>query len=153
MILTLLNPDFAKFRSKKWCIRPVPVFLRGLASIRTDLSLTALNKFLLPGLKTFLDYLWNPIKAKTYSFQILLKKHCKNCEKLLREHLIGCQGVNLFLLKDVTINTFWVLSQFKFFLLRILSQFEVLSFLTIWVLSQFEFLSFVTIWHFEFCHK
>ena len=29
--------------------------IRGLASIRTDLSLTALKKFLLPGLKTFLD--------------------------------------------------------------------------------------------------
>ena len=29
--------------------------IRALASIRTDLSLTALNKLLLPGLKTFLD--------------------------------------------------------------------------------------------------
>ena len=42
-----------------------------LASICTDLSLTALNKFLLPGLKKFLDYLWYTIEAKTYSFQNL----------------------------------------------------------------------------------
>ena len=32
-------------------------------------------------------------------------KHRKNREKLHREHLIGCQGVKLFLLKDVTITT------------------------------------------------
>ena len=32
-----------------------PAQVRVLASIRTDLSLTALNKFLLPGLKTFPD--------------------------------------------------------------------------------------------------
>ena len=29
----------------------------------------------------------------------------KNCKKLPREHLIGCQVVKLFLLKDVTIAT------------------------------------------------
>ena len=33
------------------------------------------------------------------------KKHCKNCKKLPREHFIGCQGVKLFLLKDVMIAT------------------------------------------------
>ena len=26
-------------------------------------------------------------------------KHCENCKKLPREHLIGCQGVKMFLLK------------------------------------------------------
>ena len=59
-------------------------------------------------------------------------KHRENREKLHREHLIGCRGVKLFLIKDVTITTFtsanvttvtittvtiWVfeLSQFDFF--------------------------------------
>ena len=31
-------------------------------------------------------------------------KHCETCKKLHREHHIGCQGVNLSLLKDVTIT-------------------------------------------------
>ena len=44
---------------------------RALASIRTDLSLTALNKLLLPSLNIFLDQLCYPIKVKTYSFQNL----------------------------------------------------------------------------------
>ena len=29
-----------------------------------------------------------------------IKKHCENREKLLREHVIGCQGVKMFLVKD-----------------------------------------------------
>ena len=33
------------------------------------------------------------------------KKHRENCEKLHQEHLIGCRGVKLFLLKDFTITT------------------------------------------------
>ena len=33
------------------------------------------------------------------------KKHRENREKLHREHLIGCPGVKLFLLKYVTITT------------------------------------------------
>ena len=37
--------------------------------------------------------------------------------------------------------------------LRVLSQFEFLSFVIIWVVSKFEFLSFFTIWVFEFCHN
>ena len=45
--------------------------LGGIASNRNDLSLTALNKFLLHGLKTFLVVLWYPIDAKTYSSQNL----------------------------------------------------------------------------------
>ena len=42
-----------------------PKLLWGLTSIRTNLSL--------PGLKKFLDLLWYPRKAKTYSFQNLKK--------------------------------------------------------------------------------
>ena len=30
----------------------------------------------------------------------LPQKHRKNCKTVPREHLIGCQGVNMFLLKD-----------------------------------------------------
>ena len=80
--------------------------------------------------------------------------------------VVGCQGVKVFLLKDVIITTsvttvifititIWVfeLSQFNFFSF---AQFEFLSLVTIWsfkfchnlffwVLSQFEFLSFATI--------
>ena len=37
--------------------------------------------------------------------QNIKKKHRQNREKLPREHLIGCQGVKLFLLKDVNITT------------------------------------------------
>ena len=32
------------------------------------------------------------------------KKPCENREKLHHEHLIGCQGVELFLLKDFNIT-------------------------------------------------
>ena len=32
-------------------------------------------------------------------------KYCNNREKLHRDHLIGCQGVKLFLLKGVTITS------------------------------------------------
>ena len=35
---------------------------------------------------------------KAYSHQ--LKKHCENCKTLPREHLIGREGVKMFLLKD-----------------------------------------------------
>ena len=33
------------------------------------------------------------------------QKHRENREKLHQEHLIGCRGVKLFLLKYATINT------------------------------------------------
>ena len=33
------------------------------------------------------------------------KKHRENCEKMHREHIIGCRGIKLFLLKDVTITS------------------------------------------------
>ena len=56
-------------------------------------------------------------------------KHRENREKLPREHLIRCQGVKMFLLKD----------PFKVFFRH------KLRFVIIQVLSQFEFLSFVTI--------
>ena len=67
-------------------------------------------------------------------------------KKLPREHLIGCQGVKIFLLK----YPFWVLSQFEFLFGH------NLSFVIFWVLSQFQFcynLSFVTTWLFRFFHK
>ena len=35
----------------------------------------------------------------------LKEKHSKNREKLHKEHLIGCSGVKLSLLKDVTTTT------------------------------------------------
>ena len=38
------------------------------------------------------------------SFFFFKIKHCKNCEKLPWEYLIGYQGVKLFLLKDVNIT-------------------------------------------------
>ena len=85
------------------------------------------------------------------------EKHRKNCEKLPWE-LLGCQGVKVFLLKDVIITTsvttvifititIWVfeLSQFYFFL--------VLHNLSFWVWPQFDLLSFVTICFFEFYHS
>ena len=94
-------------------------------------------------------------------------------KKLHREHLIGYQGVKLFLLKYVAITTvttatittvtvitltIWVLelSQFDFWVLSLfgfLSQFGFLRCHIFLVLSQFEFLSLVTIWVFEFCHN
>ena len=74
------------------------------------------------------------------------KKHRKSCEKLPWE-LVGCQGVKVFLLKDVIITTsittvifititIWVfeLSQFYFLGLHNLS---------FWVWSQFDLSSFV----------
>jgi hypothetical protein len=75
-------------------------------------------------------------------------KHRKSCEKLPWE-LVGCQGVKVFLLKDVIIPTsvttvifititIWVfeLSQFNFFL--------VLHNFSFWVWSQFDLSNFVT---------
>ena len=56
-------------------------------------------------------------------------KHCENREKLPRQHLIGCQVVKMFLLKD----------PLKFFLLY------KLILLVVQIFSQFEFLSCVTI--------
>ena len=35
----------------------------------------------------------------------LSKKHRENRKKLHREYIIGCRGVKLFFLKDVTITT------------------------------------------------
>ena len=65
------------------------------------------------------------------------QKHCENCKTLPREHLIGCHGVKMFLIKD----------PFKFsFLLK-------LRFVIFPVLSQLGLISFVTIWFFEFCHN
>ena len=93
----------------------------------------------------------------------LKKKHCKSCKKLPWE-LVGCQGVRVFLLKDVIITTsvtivifititIWVfeLSQFYFFSF---AQFEFGPNLIIQVLSQFVlFFSFITVWVLEFCHN
>ena len=72
-------------------------------------------------------------------------------------HLIGCQGVKLFLTKDFCQKLFFLI-EFKFLSL---SQFEVLNFVTVWVfeifptliwiLPKFNFFSFVTIQVFEFC--
>ena len=81
-------------------------------------------------------------------------KHRENRKKLHREHLIGCQGAKLFLLKyvimstvatatvttdtitTVTIWVFWVLAQFDFL-----------------HLSQIDTLSFIKMWDPEFCQK
>ena len=38
-------------------------------------------------------------------FGTLAKKHRENCKTLPGEHLVGCQGVKLFILKYVTITT------------------------------------------------
>ena len=51
----------------------------------------------------------NPEKKSYFSWCFYIEstpktKHRKNCKKLDREHLIGCRGVKLFLLKDVTIT-------------------------------------------------
>ena len=98
------------------------------------------------------------------------QKISENRKTLPREHLIGCQGVKMFLLQD----PFWVLSQFEFSSFVtisvlshlsfwfFLSQFVFchnFSFVTTRVLSQFEFcpnLSLVITWvfsQFEFCHN
>ena len=106
------------------------------------------------------------------------KKHRENRKNLPREHIIGCWGVKLFLLKDVTIITvttatvttvtfttvtigfFWALSQFDFWFFSPIWVFEFCYNLSFWVLShsfldwsQFGFLSFFTIFGFEFCHN
>ena len=77
--------------------------------------------------------------TKLPSYFVYHKKHRKNCEKLPWEYLIGCRGVKLFLLKDVTLTT-------------TVTTVTITS-ITIWVLSQFDFLSFVTILVFEFCYN
>ena len=85
-----------------------------------------------------------------------IKKHRKSCEKLPWE-LVGCQGVKLFLLKDVILTTavttvILLLSQFEF-----LSHqnyfFFILHNLSFWVWLQFDLSSFVTICFFDFCHS
>ena len=85
------------------------------------------------------------------------QKAFKNHKTLPREHLIGCQGVKMFLLKNpfkifsslkwrfVTIE---VLLYFEFLSFRVLSQFGFCRILSFRVLSQLEFyqtLRFVTI--------
>ena len=104
------------------------------------------------------------------------RKHPKNCKTLLREHLIRCWGVKLFLLKD----SFKYLSLIKFcynlpffnfvliwlfychnLIFLVLSPLELLSFviynffynLCFYVLSKIELFSFVKIKNFEFCHN
>ena len=105
---------------------------------------------------------------KTHWEFIFLKpkaKHRKSCEKL-RWELVGCQGVKVFLLKDVIITTsvttvifititilVFELSQFNCFSF---ARFEFLSMVTIWSFKfchNFVFLSFVTVWVLEFCHN
>ena len=80
----------------------------------------------------------------TWLRQLLSLKHRKNCEKLPWE-LVGCLGVKVLLLKDVTILFF------RF------AQFEFLSLVTIRslkVLSKFVcFFSFITVWVLEFCYN
>ena len=44
---------------------------------------------------------WSTVGFVTWSKE----KYCQNHERLTQEHLIGCRGVNLFLLKDITIST------------------------------------------------
>ena len=66
----------------------------------------------------------------------------KKCEKLHREHPIGCQGVKLYLLKDVAITTVTT---------AIVTN-VTLATVTIWVYEFCHNLTFwvVTIWLFEF---
>ena len=84
-----------------------------------------------------------------------LDKHRKNCKKLPWE-LVGCQGVKVFLLKDVILTssvttvifitiTIWVFERFEFFSLVTIWSFKFCHNLFFWVLLQFEFLSFATI--------
>ena len=96
-------------------------------------------------------------------------KHCKNREKLHKEHLIGCQGVKLFLLKYVTISTvttaivttvpIWVLLLKKNFFTIWFFEFchnlnyEFCLNLSFWVLSTIFFFSFVAIWVIDFGHN
>ena len=80
-----------------------------------------------------------------------------------QEHIIGCQGVKLFLLKDITItivttatDTTVTITTVPIGFFLVFSQFYVFAFchnLFFLVLSQFEFFSFVTIFfktQFEF---
>ena len=62
------------------------------------------------------------------SYCAIYERNISKLQKAAMRNLIGCRGVKLFLLKDVTITTFWVLSQFEF-----------LNFVTIWVLSHIFF--------------
>ena len=80
------------------------------------------------------------------------RKHCENRNMLPREHLIGCQGVKMFLLKDHFIGFFFFsfLYKFRFVIFRVLSQLEFLSFVIIWVFEFFHNLSFWVLSHFEF---
>ena len=64
-------------------------------------------------------------------------KHRENRKTLPKEHLISCQGVKMFLLKD----------HFKVFFLN---KFRIVKFQ---VLSQFEFFEFFHNLSFEFCHN
>ena len=88
--------------------------------------------------------------SSSYSGIFFSLKHRENSKKLSREHLIVCQGVNMFLLKD----------PFKVFFLPYIEICHDWSHnLSFWVLSQMELchnLSFITIWvlsQFEFCHN
>ena len=110
-----------------------------------------------PGLKSWL-------KFKFWAWSVT-KKLCENNGKLHREHIIGCQGVNLSFLKDVAITTvttatvttatittdtittvtIWVFEFNPQFACLVLSQFDFFSFVTIWFLF-----SFVAIWIFKF---
>ena len=84
-------------------------------------------------------------------------KHRENRKTLPREHLIGCQGVKMFLLKDyfkVFVFTNWDLSYFKFchnLSFWVLSLFQFSSSVTILVLSHWFFLIFSS--QFDFCHN
>ena len=90
------------------------------------------------------------------SFRNLITKHRENRENLRREHLMGCRGVKLSLLKDVTITTvttatvttvtmsFRVLPQFIFLSFVTITVFEFCPNLIFLVLSQFKFLNIVT---------
>ena len=62
-----------------------------------------------------------------YSF---FEKHCENRKTLPREHLIGCQGVQMLLLK-ATFKVFSSSHKSRFVIIQVLSQFEFLSFVTI----------------------
>ena len=102
------------------------------------------------------QYLAELLSQFSYSSLLLLKatqpvreiKHRKSCEKLPWE-LVGCQGVQVFLLKDVIITTSVTTVIFITITIWVfeLSQFNFFSF------AQFEFLSLVTIWSFKFCQK
>ena len=94
-------------------------------------------------LLNYFVYIWN------CPHHPLFLKHNKNRKTLPREHLTGCQGVKMFLLKDPF--KFCLLHNFRFVIFQILSQVNFFYFchhlspqvfVTIWFLSQFEF--FVT---------